>query len=457
MELRRSIQARQQRLHDEHGDADRPDEHRPSRMPSETRDDQRNRGDTSGHSSQCARQRERRGTGHRHRGARDAIERGEQRVRRISGESLHTSHRNRHRDEEERLQEPHHRVGEQVGHWPEQRHAPKRPGHERRGDSSGHDADHAACSQRATPSPPSLRNDPSRQRSTGDERRGAGHTELPSEIERGARVPERCSRSERENGPRRGRPLNEASHEERTQHHGGAHGRRRRADSRDVNGQQDNGGDARWCSRQSQHGGEQIERERNDADMQSGHAEHVYQPGTRIAIALLGGDGAHIRDDERARDWRVVAKDAIDSPAGCGTCPQQVTRPYGRRDHDVGDEEVAFARRRATHYRCPITAARGAVVDEQCRTRCASVATHCHMGHVAGNDVEFEVGTPLARGGKTRDAAHVGLLHRHRDEHRRGGDRGYRCQSAAPDESQASGASERQRAQPHARGIADAQ
>ena len=96
---------------------------------------------------------------------------------------------------------------------------------------------------------------------------------------------------------------------------GGTQRRRWRPDARDIQGKQPDRREPCRYGRDSQHAGEELEREGDDRHVQPRHAQHVYQPRAREAIPLVGADGRHVGDHERPRHRRVGAEQPVDSPA----------------------------------------------------------------------------------------------------------------------------------------------
>ena len=75
---------------------------------------------------------------------------------------------------------------------------------------------------------------------------------------------------------------------------------------------------------------EQLERERDDADVQARDAEHVHQPRARDSgRAASAGIAAHVGDDERAHQRRVGAEHAIDPRARSRARSAANDRPAG--------------------------------------------------------------------------------------------------------------------------------
>ena len=133
-----------------------------------------------------------------------------------------------------------------------------------------------------------------------------------------------AARAEREDRPRRRRPLAQpARRAARRASRRRARPEAARRSPRRRRGAAASDADARRRARQPQRGAEQLERERDDPDVQPRHAEHVHQPRVGVAVALRRVDRAHVRDDERADERRVRREDAIDARARPSAQPRQ--------------------------------------------------------------------------------------------------------------------------------------
>ena len=230
-----------------------------------------------------------------------------------------------------RLREGHERCRGEIGDRPDEADATEGPRDERRTGERRDGRDNEPGKDRPPPALDMVRHRTPNECPAADERRHADDTELVPDLEDSPWRRKGRGGADRQQGPRRRRPLQKTRRTQRGQHRRRAYRCFRRADQGDIHGDGDDRRDRRCAPRQMKKLEQDLERHGDDSDVQPRDREHVREPCCRITISDLGREIARVGDEQRPRERGIGWKDAIDR-LRCASTP--APPPIGPGDDD---------------------------------------------------------------------------------------------------------------------------